>query len=312
MGFQCLGNWFELVAEVTFLALRSLLARALWQRIHPLASMFQEQGVVIPSEVITITSLRLDFRETGTRYVSSLPLKMTAHLSATDADVFMSWLLQRLSRQNLIDPPVPTHDSLITAIWQLCQLSARPAGQLELFLTPAGVAVWLHHWSQQSEETLKAVFSRPHGLVEDRGHDWPMAQRRQLHPEAFIQYLYARCYQLIRTSGENTLEQGRTTKGKSQSDLTQPQPQFACFAPEEQAVIYPLVHLVDHLEVSSLKPEGLWKLGQQLTAATEIWLGKLSATRFLSPAQILILRGVERALLALMPYRLGKSLTKCL
>jgi hypothetical protein len=217
-------------------------------------------------------------------------------------------LVQQLTELTVESSPALPSEDLATALWSWIQVEEHPSGLLRFSLAAPGVLLWLQYWNQQPAEELAAALAQEVISVNINQVSSSTARRLQLHPTVLIQYLYARCYQLRQVNCRDHLGPGAA---KSPSLETEPlQREEIHFNQADWPVLQRLIHLVDHLETTSLKPEGLWKLALDLAEATDIWLGEWSTTSFACPNQWMILSGIEQALFCFMKHKLGLPLPK--
>jgi hypothetical protein len=297
----------EAMAVVVNLALRSLLAMGLKHQIEELWPTPSTVVPAFPADPLTVTSLRLETGKTGIAYRSSLLQRLTTTCPPADLDGLKTALMNAWPGQVRSASPALSAADLATALWSWIRLEAHPSGQLRLALATSGVVLWLWHWNRQSAESLCAALPRQVLAVNTDKFPSSTAQRLQLHPAVLIQYVYARCYQLRLSHSRETIGSEETTSSTA-LDTKPPPGENLSFSPADGAALQPLIHLVDQLEVTALNPEGLWKLGLGLAEATDLWLEEWPTTRAASPAQWMILRGIERALFYFMKHKFDHPL----
>jgi len=207
-----------------------------------------------------------------------------------------------------VPSPTLSSEDLATALWSWIQVEAHPSGLLKFSLAAPGVLLWLQYWNQQPADQVTAALAEELISVNMDKFSSSTARRLQMHPIVLLQYLYARCYQLRQVNCQENLGPGAA---KPSSLAREPRQQEEIHLHQaDWAVLQRLIHLVDHLETTSLQPEGLWQLALGLAEATDSWLGEWPATSFACPNQWMILSGIEQALFCLIKHKLGQPLPK--
>jgi hypothetical protein len=286
---------------VTIPSLKRLLSQALKQRLQDF--LLQELGLerADSCEDDVILSLRQERRDNGIAYVSALPQKLAAGLSANPVNCLMDGLQQ----SPLTERHPLSARSVQDWIWVCTTVERRTTGHLRLALSFQAVVIWLHHWINWSElSSLANPLSRESSIYLPSRVDG-VRLGSGMSPRLLMQYLYARCHQIRQLKGSRDSQpaEGFCDRwGENQDILGLADIKWD---QHDSRVIHSLVQLVDSLALPATSPQALGKLVLQLALAADTWLGNLPATLTLSPERQLIARGTEEALRISLQLSLG-------
>jgi hypothetical protein len=295
------------------LALRSLLAVALQQYLQTCLVRRGLIGWDLPLQPI-LTSLRLDFKNKGQglAYISALPKKFPTlglQLQAMSA-LPLNWDHRTDGEANGLLARCSCR--IEAGIWRHTRLEQDTPGQLNLRLAPEAVGEWLGYWRSCSEESLLAIAAGHKFSLLNPLHPRTVAQQLRSSSVMVVQSVYVRCADVLYLNGKDgpqAILAKPQRQGDEQGSEVLPRVNLD---PGEQRVVNHLINWVDQVDSPFSLPRSMEKQSYRLAVATEAWLGSLPSTLSLSPEQLMLLQGVERALGVTLYYHWAAAPPKSL